>query len=115
MSQIRFRGEELYEVRNCVPIKHVIIELLKIPSKEIEGVFRFLCPKCNGFDTRVSSIENLCRCFSCSLSFNPIDLVIAVKGCSFVESVKVLKGIIASQKRVKQIVSELVAQVQGVP
>ena len=36
----RFTAEELYEIRNSIPINDLIRELM-IPSKVSEGVFRF--------------------------------------------------------------------------
>jgi len=37
----RFTDEELFKIRNLIPIRPVIEELLAIPGKDIEGVFRF--------------------------------------------------------------------------
>ena len=87
----RFSSEELYALRNRVGIRDVICEILKIPSKEVEGVFRFLCPKCGGFQTAINPRTNLSRCFRCAANFNPIEIVMADKQISFVESVKFLK------------------------
>lgn len=50
MSQ-KFSSEELSVLRNRICIKHLIKEELGIPSKETEGIFRFLCPKCGEFQT----------------------------------------------------------------
>jgi hypothetical protein len=65
-----------------------------MPSKFSEGYLRFLCPVCNGFKTAVNPSTNLARCFSCEKNFNPIDLVMAVKGTGFIESVKYLKSLL---------------------
>ena len=40
----RFRDEEIRKIRNEVPVKYVIEALLQLPNKEVEGVYRFLCP-----------------------------------------------------------------------
>ncbi|XPS89502.1 hypothetical protein Dvar_75210 [Desulfosarcina variabilis str. Montpellier] len=56
----------------------------------IEGIFRFLCPLCNEFQTATNPKTNLARCFLCEKNFNPIDLVMTVKGLGFVDSVKYL-------------------------
>ena len=86
----RFSDEQLRHVRNAVPVRLVIEALLQLPHKEIEGVYRFLCPLCNEFDTGVNPNTNLARCFRCAKNFNPIELVMAGKGLSFVQSVKLL-------------------------
>ena len=52
---------------------------LRLPSKEIEGFFRFLCPHCGEFNTATNPRTNLTRCFRCQRNFNPIDMVIAVE------------------------------------
>ncbi|MCK5232193.1 MAG: hypothetical protein KAR13_18115 [Desulfobulbaceae bacterium] len=87
----RFTGDELFELRNLIPINWLIKEHLNIPSKDSEGFFRFLCPLCNEFQTATNPKTNLARCFRCETNFNPIDLVMTVKGIGFVESVKYLK------------------------
>ena len=110
MEKERFSKEELYALRNKIPVKRVIEDILLIPNKTSEGIFRFLCPQCNEFDTRVSEQENLCRCFRCNKSFNPIDIVISSKGYSFVESVKFLRAIITNQEQVMQLVADTVDQ-----
>jgi predicted RNA-binding Zn-ribbon protein involved in translation (DUF1610 family) len=87
----RFTSEELHVVRNDIAIRAIICDVLKIPNKEIEGVFRFLCPKCGEFQTAVNPRTNLSRCFRCRENFNSIELVMADRKLSFVESVKFLK------------------------
>ena len=110
MNQKRFSEEDLYELRNKLPVKQVIRDILNIPSKTVEGIFRFLCPKCNEFQTAVKEETNLGRCFRCEKNFNPIDIVIACKGCSFVESVKFLKQLRSNTDQVKQLVAKVVSQ-----
>jgi len=90
----RFSSKELYELRNSIPI-HVLIETqLGIPVKISEGVFRFLCPLCNEFQTAVNPKTNLSRCFRCEKNFNTIDMVMAWNSTGFVDSVKYLKTIL---------------------
>ena len=91
----RFSSEELYGLRNQVPIRR-LIEELKIPGKEVEGVFRFLCPDCGEFQTAINARTNLSRCFLCQKNFNTIELAMADQGLSFVESVKLLKRLFGS-------------------
>ena len=87
----RFSAQELFELRNTVPVNALIENVLNIPVKLSDGVFRFLCPVCNEFQTATNLFTNLARCFCCEKNFNPIDLVMMVKGVGFVESVNYLK------------------------
>ena len=86
----RFTDEELRRLRNKIPVRFVIEILLQLPHKEIEGVYRFLCPVCKEFETGLNPHTNLARCFRCEKNFNPIELVMADRGLSFVQSVNLL-------------------------
>jgi DNA primase len=86
----QFSDEQLRVVRNDIAIRAVIGSILELPSKEVEGVFRFLCPICNEFQTSIHPSENLGRCFRCQRNFNPIDIVMAARQLNFVASVKLL-------------------------
>ncbi len=86
----RFSARLLYELRNFIPVDALIEEKLKLPSKISEGVFRFLCPICNEFQTATNRKTNLARCFRCERNFNTIELVMDVQGMNFVPSVKYL-------------------------
>ena len=86
----RFTGLELRRVRNDIRVRFVIETLLQLPHKEVEGVYRFLCPVCNEFQTGLNPHTNLSRCFRCQKNFNPIDLLMVGKGLSFVQSVTLL-------------------------
>ena len=87
----RFSAQELRDLRNLIPIDFLIEKILMIPSKFTEGYFRFLCPLCSEFNTTTSHKTNLARCFRCQEQFNTIELVMACKQSSFVESVKFLQ------------------------
>lgn len=87
----RFSSQELFELRNNIPVDRLIQDHLKIPSKIRDGFLRFSCPLCNEFNTAVNSNTNLGRCFGCEKNFNPIDLVMEVKGYGFRQSVLFLK------------------------
>jgi DNA primase len=89
----RFSSQELFELRNNIPVDMLIREL-HIPSKIRDGVFRFLCPMCNEFQTAVNSATNLARCFRCEKNFNTIDLVMKIRGYGFKESVLFLRNIL---------------------
>ena len=81
----RFSAQELFELRNAVPVDALIENVLNIPVKQSDGVFRFLCPVCNEFQTATNLFTNLARCFCCERNFNPIDLVMIAKGVGFVD------------------------------
>lgn len=87
----RFSSEQLYKLRNEIPLDVVIKDLLCIPSKISEGYFKFLCPECNEFVAAVNPNTNLSRCFRCKINFNSIELVMKVENKSFVEAVKRLQ------------------------
>lgn len=87
----RFSAQELFELRNFIPIHTLIERQLMIPSKFSEGFFRFLCPLCNEFQTSTNPKTNLARCFRCERNFNTIDMVMLCRKSGFVESVKFLQ------------------------
>lgn len=93
----RFSSDELFELRNLIPINMLIKDLLLIPSRISEGYFRFLCPICNEFQTATNPTTNLARCFRCERNFNTIDLVMIVNAAEFVESVNYLKDVLSRQ------------------
>lgn len=95
MSQ-RFSDEELYAIRTFLEIRFVIESVLHLPHKEIEGVYRFQCPLCAEMSTGIHPHMNMGRCFRCESNFNPIDLVKAAQGLSFVESVKLLRKFVGA-------------------
>ncbi len=87
----RFSSQELFELRNHIPIADLIKQCLMLPFKVRGGFFRFRCPLCSGFQTATNPKTNLARCFSCERNFNPIDMVMICRKMSFVESVRYLK------------------------
>ena len=91
MTTRRFSNQELYSLRNKIPVSILIEKVLGIPSRTTEGVFRFLCPLCNEFNTAVNSRTNLARCFRCEKNFNTIDLVMLIKKTDFVNTIRFLK------------------------
>jgi len=92
MTTRRFSNQEIYSLRNKIPIAILIEKTLCIPSRMSDGAFRFLCPLCNEFNTAVNPKTNLARCFRCEKNFNTIDLVILVKKMDFVNTVRFLKN-----------------------
>ncbi len=99
----RFTGNELFKLRNLIPIETLIKEHLNIPYKNSEGYFRFLCPVCNEFLSATNPRTNLARCFFCERNFNPIDLVMVCKGLGFIESVRCLKKLLPELPDKKEI------------
>jgi hypothetical protein len=87
----QFSAQELFHLRNNVPVDALITNVLNIPVKYSDGLFRFLCPVCKEFQTATNNRTNLARCFRCEKNFNPIDLVMVAKGFGFIESVTWLK------------------------
>ena len=88
-----YSKQELYQLRNEVPITVVIADVLDIPSKMLDGYFRFLCPLCSEFRTATNSKTNLARCFRCQKNFNPIDITMAANKYTFKEAVEYLQDI----------------------
>ena len=80
----------LRRLRNDIPIRLVIAEILELPWKIVDGRFRFLCPHCREFDTGAKAETNLARCFRCGVNFNPIDLVMIDKRLDFLQAVEFL-------------------------
>lgn len=90
MMRRRFSDQQLFTLRNHFAIDVVIKEVLRLPSKIIQGAFRFRCPLCAEFNTAINPSTNLARCFGCEKNFNPIDIVMAVNHTNFVETVNLL-------------------------
>lgn len=88
--------ELLRLLRNHIPINTLITSTLKIPFKRSENYLRFLCPLCGDFHTATNPRTNLARCFRCQKNFNPIDMVMIVNSCSFLEAVRFLKPLLPS-------------------
>jgi hypothetical protein len=86
----RYSRQQLFAIRNHIPIDWVI-EALAIPSEHDGGYCRFCCPACNGYNTGTNPQTNLARCFNCQKNYNTIDLVIAVRKLSFIDSVAYLE------------------------
>ena len=89
----RFSAQQLYKLRNLIPIDLLIENQLVIPIKRTEGLFRFLCPICGGFHSSTNPKTNLARCFDCKENFNTIDMVMLWRRMDFVESVRFLKNL----------------------
>ncbi len=81
--------DSLRRLRNDIPIR-TVIQTLEIPSKEVEGFFRFLCPVCSEFHTATNPRTNLGCCFRCEENYNPIDLVMRVQKVGFLQAARFL-------------------------
>lgn len=95
----RFPGDLLQSLRNELSIDDLIRTHLDLPWRVREGYLRFLCPLCQEFHTATNARTNLARCFRCQVNFNPIDMVMAVEGCSFVDAVKILLPLLHARQR----------------
>lgn len=86
-----YPADFLRMIRNRIPIEKVIITMLNLEVRHTSKWLRFRCPRCYKFHTATNPNTNLARCFDCKENFNPIDLVMAVGECNFVEAVEYLK------------------------
>jgi hypothetical protein len=91
MSQY-YSKDFLRRLRNDIPIDEVVTNLLNLEVRNNHQMFRFRCPMCGNFHTATNPETNLARCFDCKMNFNPIDLVMTVGNCSFLDAVKILKN-----------------------
>ena len=87
----RYRPDLLRRIRNEIPIDQVITRLLGLELRNVHGILRFCCPLCRSFHTATHQKTNLARCFDCRKNFNPIDMVMTVGKCSFIDAVEFLK------------------------
>jgi hypothetical protein len=89
-----YPGNLLRALRNNIPIDSVITDMLKLDLRRNHNDthLRFRCPVCHRFHTATQRKTNLARCFDCEKNFNPIDLVMAVTQCGFVDAVELLKN-----------------------
>ena len=78
-------------LRNQIPIDEVVGNLLNLELRNTADRFRFRCPLCKSFHTATNRETNLARCFDCQKNFNPIDLVMTVTNCSFLDAIELLK------------------------
>jgi len=78
-------------LRNDIPIDKVIVDLLNLELRNGSKMLRFKCPLCQGFHTATNHETNLARCFECQKNFNPIDLIMTVGNCDFLDAVEFLK------------------------
>lgn len=88
----RIPPEHLRALRNDLDVEDVIREL-DVPTKLRGTRLQFRCPDCGEYHTATSRRRNLARCFACRRSFNPIDLVMAERDCSFLEAVDYLEAL----------------------
>jgi hypothetical protein len=84
----------LRRLRNEVDILSVISGL-DIETKKRGARITFRCPGCGVFHTATKLQTNLARCFRCARNFNPIDLVMAERGSTFLDAVNYLKDHLA--------------------
>jgi len=88
----RFSNQELYQLRNAIPIRLLIQEDLQLRCRVEGHRLHFACPLCSGYDTAINERTNLARCFHCRRNFNTIDLTMLVRGKGFVPTIQFLKS-----------------------
>jgi hypothetical protein len=86
-----YSADFLRMLRNQIPIDTVITIFLQLELRNDNEILRFRCPLCHNFHTATNHQTNLARCFDCKKNFNPIDLVMTVGKCCFVDAVQLLK------------------------
>ena len=86
-----YSADFLRRLRNQISINVVISDLLNLELRLDYELLRFRCPLCDNFHTATNHKTNLARCFDCCKNFNPIDLVMTVGKCGFLDAVKILK------------------------
>lgn len=94
-----YSDDFLRMIRNKIKIDQVIC-VLRLETRSSKKLVRFRCPLCHGFHTATNPKTNLARCFDCKRNYNPIDLVMAVSRCDFVDTVEFLKRLIDSSPQV---------------
>lgn len=85
-----YTRDYLRRLRNDISIDEVICDMLNIEVRKIKDILRFRCPQCFNFHTATNRQTNLARCFDCKKNFNPIDMVMTVGKCSFLDAVELL-------------------------
>lgn len=98
----RFSSNELFAVRNDIPIYRLIEHVFLMPCRTTDGILRFLCPLCSEFQTATKASTNLARCFRCQRNFNAIDLVMLVRQATFQESVAFLQRLLRKKTNSKR-------------
>jgi hypothetical protein len=94
-----YSDDFLRMIRNKIKIDQLIC-VLRLETRSSKKIVRFRCPLCHGFHTATNAKTNLARCFDCKRNYNPIDLVMAVSRCDFVDTVEFLKQLIDSSPKV---------------
>ena len=93
-----FSREMLRRIRNEIPIDQLIAHKLEWPSKWREKQFSFVCPCCGESRTATNPRTNLGRCFLCKRNFNPIDFVMIVRECDFLDAITFLMPLLPPPK-----------------
>ena len=88
----RISAADLRALRNDLDV-NVVIDALDIPTRRRGTRRQFRCPDCSGYQTSVSPHRNLAWCFDCDRGFNPIDLVMSDRSCSFLDAIDYLEAL----------------------
>lgn len=95
---MRISPARLHAIRNLVDVA-ILAERLGLSAAARGRRQRFRCPRCRGTHTTLASRSNLARCFRCRTSFNPIDIVLAARACTFREAVAYLEPMLTAPRR----------------
>ena len=87
-----YPADFLRTIRNQIPIEKLIVTMLNLEVRHTSKWLRFRCPRCYNFHTATNTDTNLARCFDCQKNFNPIDLIMTVGNCGFLDAVEFLKS-----------------------
>ena len=90
MAKRRIASEQLRRLRDDTDVLRLMSDL------QIELTFRgsrlrFRCPNCDRFETRLNRERNLGHCFRCQRRFNTIDIVMAARSWSFLNTIDYLE------------------------
>lgn len=88
----------LRALRNDIAVHEVMRDDLGITVYFEAGHWRFQCPLCHQYDTATNPRTNLGRCFRCRRNFNPIDVTIIVRRCTFLEAVEDLEATLRTRR-----------------
>lgn len=87
----RFTSQQLFALRNDIPIRSLMQQVLTLSLQQSDGILRFQCPRCARFHTAIHPKVNLARCFDCRQNYNTIELVMAVRNFSFLDAAEFLQ------------------------
>jgi len=92
-----FSAPFLRQIRNEIPLAHLLRNILRHPCKHSENFDRFICPNCMDYNAAINPKTNLGRCFRCAQNFNTIELTMILKQLDFPKAVHFLENFLPGQ------------------